>query len=121
SLLQSLDLTITPMGARMLKKWMLFPLSDLEKIEQRQNIISELIKFQDDWFAIKNHLKHLGDVERLISKISLGKINPRELNQFGKSLKNIEDLKSILTQSHSPLLQTFGEQLRPHQESRAKI
>jgi len=87
TLLQAIDQTITPMGARMLKRWIIFPLNDLQQIEDRLNSVSIFIREQDLAQELRKNLKQIGDMERLISKIPLKKINPRELIQLSRSLQ----------------------------------
>ena len=78
------------MGARLLKRWMIFPLFDLHRIEQRLDLVSFFIKDQDLNQSLSQLIKQVGDVERLVGKIPLKKINPREVLQLAKSLQLIE-------------------------------
>ncbi len=94
TLLQAIDQTITPMGSRMLKRWIIFPLNDLQRIERRLNTVSTFIREQDLAQELRKNLKQIGDIERLISKIPLKKINPRELIQLARSLQYCEVIKN---------------------------
>lgn len=86
TLLQTIDQTLTPMGARLLKRWLIFPLNHIPQIEQRLEWVHALLREQDLALEINSHLKQIGDIERLAAKIPLKRINPREVRQLGKSL-----------------------------------
>lgn len=121
SLLQAIDHTHSPMGARLLKRWMVFPLYDIQKIEQRLNLVEYFIKDP----ALQQHLvdliKKTGDVERLIGKIPLKKINPREVVQLAKSLKNMALLKAKASESGWAALQKLVEPITPLLELEGRI
>src|SRR5665811_2572580 len=87
SLLKVLDNTVSPMGARLLKRWLLLPLTNINKIEERLDLVESFIKSVDVRNKISQSIKQSGDVERLVSKISLKKINPREVLQIAKGLQ----------------------------------
>ncbi len=93
TLLQAMDHTITPMGARMLKRWIIFPLSDKQLIEERLDRVTFFVKELDTAQEYRKHLKQIGDMERLAAKVPLKKINPREVIQLGRSLKHCEEIK----------------------------
>lgn len=95
SLLQAIDATLTPMGARMLKRWMVFPLFDLHQILQRHKLVELLIKEADLNAKLSQHLRQTGDVERLVSKIPLKKASPREILALAKSLEHMEAIKKL--------------------------
>lgn len=96
SLLQVLDKTVSPMGARLLKKWVLLPLTSLAQIRERHDIVGFLVENQDFTNEIEPHIRHIGDLERLMSKTAVGKINPREVMQLRRALTAIEHLKELL-------------------------
>jgi DNA mismatch repair protein MutS len=99
-LLKALDNTCTPMGARLLKRWLIFPLFDLHRINQRLDLVEHFIKDQD----LLQLIKQVGDVERLVGKIPLKKANPREVMQLAKSLQFMEQMREHCMQSkHDPL------------------
>lgn len=113
TLLDVLDATATPMGARMLRRWIVFPLKDLQKINERLNAVEHFILQTELRTKILHALKQCGDLERLVSKIPLKKINPRELLQLAKSLKQIDVLKSVCTASENAYLNRLGDTLNP--------
>ncbi|HUC80610.1 MAG TPA: DNA mismatch repair protein MutS [Flavisolibacter sp.] len=113
SLLDVLDATVTPMGARMLKRWVVFPLKDIQKINERLGTVEQLILQTDLRNKLLHALRQCGDMERLVSKIPLKKINPREILQLGRSLKQIEIIKQACTESSSDYLKRLGDTLNP--------
>jgi len=120
-LLQAIDHTHTPMGARMLKRWLIFPLYDLHKIEQRLELTSHFIKDQELNHQLVSLIKHTGDVERMIGKIPLKKANPREVLQLARSLHSMGEIKERCAESsHEPLCQLVHS-LLPLAELQQKI
>ncbi|MBS1643029.1 MAG: DNA mismatch repair protein MutS [Bacteroidetes bacterium] len=95
SFLKTIDNTTTPMGARLLKRWTVLPLKDITKINERLNAVEFLIKETDARHTIINCIKQCGDVERLVSKIPMKKINPREVMQLAKGLQQIAIIKKL--------------------------
>jgi DNA mismatch repair protein MutS len=121
ALVEVLDKTITPMGARMLRKWVALPLKDKTRIEERLNIV-EIFKNEEELTEQVNaHLKQMGDVERLISKVASRRVKPRELVQIKRALTQIAYLKVILETQDQPALQKFANQLNPCEFIRQKI
>jgi DNA mismatch repair protein MutS len=112
-LIQILDHTHTPMGSRMMKKWLVLPLKEKEPIEERQKIVSFFHKEPELREEIISHLKHIGDLERLISKVAVGRINPREMNQLRRALKYTLPIKSLLKQQKNPALKKLADQINP--------
>lgn len=102
SLLQVLDHTLTPMGARMLKRWLLFPLQDIHAINERLDAVSTLIKDEPTRRQLNALLKQMGDMERLVARIPLRKITPREVWQLGKSLQLMEQIRQLFISSNHP-------------------
>lgn len=100
TLLQVLDHTVSPMGARLLKRWMVLPLNNLQQIQQRLNLVSFFIEQPDLRQQLQHQIKLCGDIERLVSKLPLKKVNPREVLHLAKSLQHIAQIK-ILTQNVS--------------------
>lgn len=86
-LIQILDQTVTPMGSRMMKKWMVLPLKEKQLIEERLNVVDFFHQHESSIDQILGQLKHIGDLERLISKVVVGRVNPREMNQIKRALK----------------------------------
>ncbi len=111
SLLTVLDHTLTPMGTRLLRRWILMPLKNKQTIEVRLDTVEHLIKDQDLSKNIGSSLKAIGDLERIISKVSMQKINPREVLQLNRALHALEDLKNALLKSTNPHLQKIGDQI----------
>jgi DNA mismatch repair protein MutS len=103
-LLQALDNTYTPMGARLLKRWLIFPLYDMQRIEQRLDLVSHFILDQELNHALTTLVKQVGDVERLVGKIPLKKANPREVMQLGRSLQFMQQMREqCIDSKHDPL------------------
>ncbi len=98
-LIAVMDQTITPMGSRMLKKWMVLPLKDKTAIEERLAIVASLVKNPDLQADISQIFKHIGDLERLVSKVATGRINPREMGQLKKAMALIQPMKEMLKNS----------------------
>jgi len=113
SLLQNLDHTLSPMGARTLRKWIVLPLKEIAPIEERLETVEALIKDQETSSKLANCIRQIGDLERLIAKVSLGKISPRELLHIRRALLAIEEIKELLSKPSSLHLQKFAEQLHP--------
>jgi DNA mismatch repair protein MutS len=121
SLLQVLDKTVSPMGARLLKKWVLLPLTSLVQIQERLDIVSFFVENQDFANEIEPHIRHIGDLERLMSKTAVGKINPREAMQLRRALLAIEHLKTQLLLTNHQALRKLGEGLNPCLTLRERI
>ena len=112
-LIQVLDKTLTPMGARMLKKWMVLPLKNKAEIEERLAAVKGLFEADDLHDDISEYLKNINDLERLISKVAVGRINPREMLQLKKALYQIAPIKELLAQSGIEQLRKLADQLNP--------
>jgi DNA mismatch repair protein MutS len=95
-LIQILDQTVTPMGARLLRKWLVLPLKDKTPIEERLQTVELFLKNEELLEELTQHLKQIGDLERLISKVAVRRVNPREMVQLKKSLSHIAPVKEIL-------------------------
>jgi DNA mismatch repair protein MutS len=113
TLLDVLDATVTPMGARMLKRWIIFPLTEITKINERLDVVEDFILGTDVRTKLVQALKQCGDMERTVSKIPLKKINPRELLQLGRALKQIDNIKAICTAGSNQYLMRLGDALNP--------
>lgn len=110
-LIHILDHTITPMGSRMMRKWLVLPLKEKEPIEERLRIVDFFHQQEDLGDGILHHLKQIGDLERLISKVAVARINPREMNQLKKALKNTLPVREILKQAANDSLKKLADQL----------
>ncbi len=111
SLIQILDKTITPMGGRMLKRWMMLPLKNSIQINERLDAVGYALKEDAFQFGLEDQLKQIGDLERLISKVALMRINPRELSHLKRSLGFISPIKSACEKTDNFAFQKIGEQL----------
>lgn len=112
-LIEILDDTVTPMGSRMMKKWLVLPLKDLNSIRQRQSFVEAFVKDRDLLDEVRQNLRQIGDVERLISKVAVGRINPREMLSLKKALKNTLPVKEAILGSDSEEFKKYGENLNP--------
>lgn len=121
SLLQVLDHTVSPMGARLLKKWVLLPLTSLAQIQERHDMVQFFVEHQDFVSEIEPHIRHIGDLERLMSKTAVGKINPREAMQVRRALMAIEHLKTQMLLTNHAALRKLGEGLNPCLSLRERI
>ena len=113
SLLDVIDRTVSPMGARLLRRWVLFPLKDAREINRRLDIVEYFFRQPEEREALKDALSQIGDLERLIAKVSAGRVNPRELVQLRHALSMIEPIRKICVDSAQPALAAIGEQLNP--------
>jgi DNA mismatch repair protein MutS len=113
TLLQVLDTTSTPMGARLLKRWIVFPLKDIPKINERLDLVQYLILNTDFRNKLLHAMRQCGDMERLVSKIPLKKINPRELLQLARALRQVDLIKAWCGDSENVYLQRLSDALNP--------
>jgi DNA mismatch repair protein MutS len=121
TLLHVIDKTISPMGGRLLKRWLALPLKNIKKINERHEVVDFLTKENTILQKIKNHIKHIGDLERLISKVATGKINPREVIQLKNSLEAVEPIKAIASNCQNESLKLIGDALDSCDLLREKI
>ncbi|WP_291077464.1 DNA mismatch repair protein MutS [Empedobacter sp. UBA5528] len=111
TLIDVLDHTCSPMGARLLRKWIVMPLKEIKPVEDRLNVVDFLLKHTDLRQSLTNEFKQIGDLERLISKIGLQRANPREVCQLKKALYAVEKIKSLCEVSGNESLKITAEQL----------
>ena len=121
TLLNVIDKTSSPMGGRLLKRWLAFPLKDINKIKQRHEVVHFFTKENTTLQKIQNHIKHIGDIERLISKVATTKVNPREIIQLKNSLEAIVPIKSLATNCKNESLKIIGDKLQNCEVLREKI
>jgi DNA mismatch repair protein MutS len=121
SLLEVLDQTTTAMGGRLLKKWTVLPLKNAAEIQQRHDVVSYLLDHPDFQAELDKFLCKIGDLERLISKVPLGKINPREIKQLGKALDAADAVKVLLSKNQQAYLEKIGEGINPCEKLRERI
>ncbi len=113
SLIDVIDKTVSPMGSRLLKRWLALPLKNIELINERLNAVEYFLQASDDRDELVSTLKEVGDLERLISKVAAMRVNPRELSQLRKSLEIIEEIQKKTKLSNNATLQKIAEQLNP--------
>jgi DNA mismatch repair protein MutS len=121
NLLKVLDNTVSAMGARLLKRWIVFPLKDLQKINERLHTVEFLIQHTDMRQQLAQHIKLCGDVERLVSKIPFKKISPREVLQLSKGLQQVAIIKQQCGNSNNEYLKRLADTLNPCQYIAEKI
>jgi len=112
-LIDILDHTLTPMGSRLMKRWMVLPLKDIKKINERLNVVEAFTEDTDLRDQVAIHLKGINDLERLISKVAVGRINPRELQQLHSALENIGPIKALLASHANKTLKKLAKELDP--------
>ena len=111
SLLDVLDKTVSPMGSRMLRRWVLFPLKDVKPIQERQDVVEYFFRHPEMKDLLEEKLEQIGDLERIISKVAVGRVSPREVGQLKVALRAIEPMKEACMNSGEPSLCRIGEQL----------
>jgi len=113
TLIDIIDSTISPMGSRLMKRWMVLPLKEKNLIDERLNIVDYMLKDTDFIDLLYKNIKIIGDLERLISKVAIAKINPREIVQIKRALNAIEPIKTACKVSKNKSLKKIAEQLNP--------
>ena len=121
SLLQVIDHTVSPMGSRMLRRWMALPLKEVGPINERLDVVGTLLQSESLKENLTEHLRAIGDLERLISKVAVGRVNPRETRQIGRALASIVPIREACAGSGNPTLQRYAEQLNPCDSIRERI
>jgi len=121
TLLDVIDRTLSPMGSRLLKRWLALPLKDINKIRNRHEVVSYLKENQDILKSIQYQIKQISDLERLISKIATGKVSPREVVYLKESLDAIIPIKNIALQSNQEAVKIIGDSLHSCDLLREKI
>ena len=121
TLISVIDRTISAMGGRTLKRWLALPLKHADRIKQRHDVVQYLLDYNETLQKIQGQIKHVGDIERLISKIATTKVSPREVIQLKNSLEAIVPIKSIAEQCDNEALKVLGEQLHNCDILREKI
>ena len=121
SLLNVIDNTITPMGGRMLRRWMVFPLKDEKPINERLDVVDYLFREPDFRECINEQFHRIGDLERIISKVAVGRVSPREVVQLKNALIAIQPVKTACLYAKSDTLKRIGEQLNLCESLRDRI
>ncbi|WP_394352417.1 DNA mismatch repair protein MutS [Pelagihabitans pacificus] len=121
TLLDVIDRTLSPMGGRLLKRWLALPLKNIEKIRRRHQVISYLAKAEENLEKLQHWIKQMGDLERLISKVATGKINPKEVVQLKNSLEAVVPIKQLTARSGNEALLLISDRLQSCELLRSKI
>jgi DNA mismatch repair protein MutS len=106
-----MDQTVTPMGGRLMKKWLVMPLKEVDTIKERLDVVQALFDKPQQLEQLLHHLRQIGDLERLISKVSAGRINPREMNQLKRSLEQLIPIAALLKETGVVALARMAEQI----------
>ena len=121
TLIDILDRTLTPMGARMMKRWVVLPLKDIQTIEDRHDVVEYFINDEGIREEVHDHLKGIGDLERIISRVAVNRVNPRDLNKLKSALGSLIPLKELAMESGIEALIKLSHQLNACEEVREKI
>jgi DNA mismatch repair protein MutS len=121
TLIDVIDQTLSPIGARMLKRWMSLPLKDIQPLNERFNVVEYFLKHPDFREHVEDQIRHIGDLERLISKAAVARITPREVVQLRFALNAIEPVKLACESADDTTLRRIGEQLNPCRTIRDRI
>ena len=121
SLLNIIDKTITPMGGRMLRRWMVFPLKDVTPIQQRLDVVDYFFKDPDFRQLVGEQFQRIGDIERIISKVAVGRVSPREVVQLKNALQALQPVKAACMKASNESLRRIGEQLQLCETIRDRI
>ena len=121
TLIQIIDKTLSPMGGRLLKRWLALPLKSVEKIKARHDVVDYFYQSESALSALQSGIKGIGDLERLVSKVATGKVNPREVVQLKNSLQQILPIKTLALESGHSTLKSLGEQIQDCGALRTKI
>jgi DNA mismatch repair protein MutS len=121
TLIDVMDRTISPMGGRLLKRWLSLPLKDIQPVDERLDVVQYFVENGEAKEEISGLIRHIGDLERLISKVAVSRINPREVVQLKRALKAIDPLRDICDRSGCMPLVKIAEQLNPCKSIAEKI
>lgn len=121
ALIDVIDKTSSPMGARLLKRWLTLPLKSVRPIRQRQEVVEFFFRHPEERDFIREQISYIADLERVISKVSVGRISPREMVQLSIALEALEPIKKITEQAEGEFVQRLGRQLKLCTELRNRI
>ena len=121
TLIDVIDKTVSPMGSRLLRRWISLPLKNKEQIQARYDVVDYFYKNRDVIAKFQDSIRQVGDLERLISKVSLARVNPRELLQVSYALEQIEVIRDLCKDSDNASMKAFAEQLNPCESIRNRI
>lgn len=116
TLIDVLDRTKTPMGGRMLKRWIVLPLKDLKPIHDRLDAVESLLKDEGNTFELGERFKQINDLERLISKVAVAKVNPKEVMQLKRTLTQMEPIKELISAMDCEVLKLIADRINPCNE-----
>ena len=121
TLIDVVDKTVSPMGSRLLRRWISLPLKNKEQIQARYDVVNYFYKNREVITKFQDAIRQVGDLERLISKVSLARVNPRELLQVANALEQVEVIRNLCKESDNSSMQAFAEQLNPCESIRNRI
>jgi len=121
TLIHIIDQTVSPMGSRMLKRWLALPLKDLSPINDRLECVDHFLRHKETADQISTHIESIGDLERIVSKTATARISPKEVAQLKRSLLAIQPIKDLLEKSENESLRKIAEQLNPCKTATDKI
>ena len=121
SLLNVLDRTVTPMGGRMLRRWMVFPLKDVKTINERLDVVDYFFREPDFRTCVDEQFHRVGDLERIISRVAAGRVSPREVVQLKNALMALQPVKSACSSTNNEVLKRIGEQINLCESLRERI
>ncbi|MFI8377416.1 DNA mismatch repair protein MutS [Leeuwenhoekiella sp. NPDC079379] len=121
TLLDVIDKTISPMGGRLLKRWLALPLKSIAPIQERHEVVEYILNNNEFYDKLSQHIKKIGDVERLISKVATGKVTPREIIQLKNSLEAMVPIKALAQNTENQALQILAEKINNLEHLRSKI
>lgn len=121
SLIDVIDRTVSPMGARLLKRWITLPLKELQPVQERLDVVEFILSNQDFMDLLEGQLQKMGDMERIVSKVAVGRITPREILQLKNALYALEPIKKACGEAESPALNKIADQLSPCENIRSRI
>ena len=121
SLLRVIDRTVSPMGARLLKRWVVFPLKEVNAINQRLDVVEYFFRHPDFKALVEEQLRQVGDLERIISKVAVGRVSPREVVQLKIALQAVEPVKEACMAADNGILNHLGDLLDPCADIRDRI
>lgn len=121
TLIEVLDKTVCPMGARMLKRWISLPLKNIETINKRLSVVEYFVSKEEDRNSFSDLIGQIGDIERIGSKVAVGRVNPREMLQLSNALTAIAEVKNLLLEKDQDVLKNFSDKLNPCNEINDRI
>ncbi|MBP5572883.1 MAG: DNA mismatch repair protein MutS [Bacteroidales bacterium] len=121
TLIDIIDRTVSPMGSRLMRRWIALPLKNKDQITERYNVVAHFVEHRDTIAPFQEAIRTINDLERLISKVSLAKVNPRELLQVGRALEQVEVLKRLSASAEAEALREYAQRFDPCVPIRERI